>query len=97
MRVREEVVVAAQADDGLQARDVLHVVVHALGDALHLVDERVVLRQLADGALAAVDAPGHAVDVLERALEALARAIEPLDRVAERAVCLAATWRPATP
>ena len=41
--VGEEVVVAAQADDGLQAAEAVDVVVDALDDALDLVDERLVL------------------------------------------------------
>ena len=74
--VGEEVVVGAQAHDRLQARDAADEVVDALGDALHLVDERLVLGEAPDRALALVDALGDVVDVLERALEALAGVVE---------------------
>src|SRR5579872_1279895 len=81
--VREKVVVAPQTHDRLQSRQVLHVVVDALGHPLHLVDELVVFRQLADRPLSPVDAAADAVDVLQGALEALARPVDVLERVAQ--------------
>jgi hypothetical protein len=72
-----EVIVVAQPDHGLGAREAAHQIAHPLDDVVDLVDRGLVLGELADRAFAAVDASRHRVDVVERALQIHARLVDP--------------------
>jgi hypothetical protein len=66
-----DVVLAAQADEGLKLADAAHQVRGVGGDLLDVVGDGVIDQEPPDGALALADVAGDVVDVAERVVERL--------------------------